>query len=255
MKSEAMRLPRVMVPVLSSSSTSTSPAASTARPLMASTFLRSSRSMPAMPMAESSPPMVVGMRQTSSATMAVTESVDARVGGDGDQRDAGEEEDEGQADEEDVQGDLVGGLLARGPLHEPDHPVEEGLAGVGGDAHQDPVGEHRGAAGDRAAVAARLPDDRRRLAGDGRLVDRGDALDDLAVAGDHLPGLDHHHVPLAERGGRDLLLPAVREPAGLDVAPHLAQRVGLGLAAPLGHRLGEVGEDHREPEPQAHRAA
>ena len=69
-----MRLPRVMVPVLSSSSVSTSPAASTARPLMASTFLRSSRSMPAMPMAESRPPMVVGIRQTSSATITVAES-------------------------------------------------------------------------------------------------------------------------------------------------------------------------------------
>ena len=34
----ALRLPSVMVPVLSSSSTSTSPAASTARPLMASTL-------------------------------------------------------------------------------------------------------------------------------------------------------------------------------------------------------------------------
>ena len=29
--------------------------------------------MPAMPMAERSPPMVVGMRQTSSATMAVAD--------------------------------------------------------------------------------------------------------------------------------------------------------------------------------------
>ena len=70
----AIRLPRVMVPVLSSRSVSTSPAASTARPLRAMTFLRSSRSMPAMPMAESRPPMVVGMRHTSSATTAVVES-------------------------------------------------------------------------------------------------------------------------------------------------------------------------------------
>ena len=69
-----MRLPSVIVPVLSSSSVSTSPAASTARPLIASTFLRSSRSMPAMPMAESRPPMVVGIRQTSSATITVAES-------------------------------------------------------------------------------------------------------------------------------------------------------------------------------------
>ena len=63
----ARRLPKVMVPVLSSSSVSTSPAASTARPEVATTLKRMSRSMPAMPMAESSPPIVVGMRVTSSA--------------------------------------------------------------------------------------------------------------------------------------------------------------------------------------------
>ena len=73
MKSVAMRLPSVMVPVLSSSSTSTSPAASTARPLVAMTLRRISRSMPLMPMALSNPPMVVGIRQTSSATSTGTE--------------------------------------------------------------------------------------------------------------------------------------------------------------------------------------
>jgi len=64
----ACRLPSVMVPVLSSSSVLTSPAASTARPLIASTLRWTSRSMPAMPMAERSAPMVVGMRQTRRAT-------------------------------------------------------------------------------------------------------------------------------------------------------------------------------------------
>ena len=54
--------------------------------------------------------------------------------------------------------------------------------GFGGDADDEPVGEDARAAGDRAAVAAALADDRRALAGDGALVDRGDALDDLAVA-------------------------------------------------------------------------
>ena len=68
----ACRLPSVIVPVLSSRSTSTSPAASTARPEMAMTFAWIIRSMPAMPMAESRPPIVVGMRQTSSATSTVT---------------------------------------------------------------------------------------------------------------------------------------------------------------------------------------
>ena len=70
-KSDACRLPSVMVPVLSSSSVLTSPAASTARPDMASTLRCTSRSMPAMPMADSSAPMVVGIRQTRSATMTM----------------------------------------------------------------------------------------------------------------------------------------------------------------------------------------
>ena len=65
--SVAMRAPKVMVPVLSSSRVSASPDASTARPEVASTLNLSSRSMPAMPMADSRPPMVVGMRQTKRA--------------------------------------------------------------------------------------------------------------------------------------------------------------------------------------------
>jgi len=68
----AWRLPCVIVPVLSSSSTSTSPAASTARPLVAITFAWIIRSMPAMPIAESKPPIVVGIRHTSSATSTVS---------------------------------------------------------------------------------------------------------------------------------------------------------------------------------------
>ena len=110
------------------------------------------------------------------------------VGVDGErlQRDDGEQEDDRQAGEEDRQGDLVRCLLAVGALDEGDHPVEERLARLGRDAHDDLVGQHAGAAGDRRAVAARLADHRRRFAGDRRLVDRGDALDDVAVAGDHL---------------------------------------------------------------------
>ena len=73
MNSTAWRLPSVMVPVLSSSSVFTSPAASTALPLMASTLCCITRSMPAMPMADSRPPMVVGIRHTSSEISTVTE--------------------------------------------------------------------------------------------------------------------------------------------------------------------------------------
>ena len=62
------------MPVLSSSSTSTSPEASTARPESASTLRRTSRSMPAIPIADSSAPIVVGMSATSSAISVVTET-------------------------------------------------------------------------------------------------------------------------------------------------------------------------------------
>ncbi len=95
----------------------------------------------------------------------------------------------------------------------------------------------------------RLADDRRGLAGDGRLVDRRDALDHLAVAGDELAGLDHDLVALAQRRGRHRLLAPVDQAARGRLLAHLAQRVGLRLAAPLGDGLGEVGEDDREPEP------
>ena len=73
-KAVAWRLPRVIVPVLSSSKVSMSPATSTARPDLAITFALSALSMPAMPMAGSRPPIVVGIRQTSSATSVVTSS-------------------------------------------------------------------------------------------------------------------------------------------------------------------------------------
>ena len=121
--------------------------------------------------------------------------------------------------------------------------------GSGGDAHDDLVREHPGAAGDRRAVTARLADDRRRLTGDRRLVDAGDALDDLAVAGDDLAGGDDALVADVERGARPLLDRPVGPPAARHrLRPGLAQRVGLRLAAALGDRLGEVREQHREPQ-------
>ena len=66
-KAEAWRLPRVFVPVLCLSSTSTSPAASTARPEVAMTLACIIRLMPATPIAESSAPIVVGIRRNKAA--------------------------------------------------------------------------------------------------------------------------------------------------------------------------------------------
>ena len=123
--------------------------------------------------------------------------------------------------------------------------------GLDGDLDPDPVGQHLRAAGHRRAVAARLADDRRGLAGDGALVDRRDALDDFAVGGNDLARRDADDVALAERRRRHGLVRAVRALAlGDGLGLGLAQRIGLRLAAPLGHRLREVGEEHRQPEPE-----
>ena len=88
------------------------------------------------------------------------------------------------------------------------------------------------------------------------LVHRGDAFDHLAVAGDHVarpargrgrPCAAGRPAPPRRRRGRC----GSREPLAPGVCVReLAQRVGLRLAAAFGHRLGEVGEQHREPEPE-----
>ena len=139
------------------------------------------------------------------------------------------------------------------------------LPGRGGDLHDDAVGEDAGAAGHAGAVAAGLADHRGRFAGDGRFVDRGHAFDDLAVAGDHLAGLDQHDVArLAAARRRSLPLPVAAleaaapfcgnaQPPGGRLAARLPQGVGLGLAPGLGDRRGEIGEQQRQHEPEVQR--
>ena len=73
-------------------------------------------------------------------------------------------------------------------------------------------------------------------------------------AGMTWPGLDDDEVARPERRSRDdlaLVEPEPVEPVGRGVLPRLPQAVGLGLAAGLGQRLGEVGEEHRQQEQQA----
>ena len=198
--SAAWRLPSVIVPVLSSSSTSTSPEASTARPLSASTLRRTSRSMPAMPIALSSAPIVVGISATSSAISVVVEISVSANSANGFSATTTNRKISVSPASRMFERDLVRRLAPLGALDERDHAVQEGLAGLLRDLDDDPVGEHPRAAGDRGAVAAGLADDRRGLAGDRRLVDRGDALDHGAVAGDDLARLDDHQVAAGELG-------------------------------------------------------
>ena len=115
----------------------------------------------------------------------------------------------------------------------------------------DPVRQHLGAAGNGRAVAAGFADHGSRLAGNGRLIHRSHAFNHFAVARDVVAGLDVNHVSCAKQAADDLFKAAVgRVALGDGLALGLAQRVGLRLAAALGHGLGKVGEQHREPQPE-----
>ena len=165
-------------------------------------------------------------------------------------RDDDRQEDDRQRREQDRERDFVGRPLAFGPFDQFDHAVHERLAGVGGHADRDLVGEHLGAAGDGRAVAAGLADHGGRFAGDGRFVDRGGAFDDLAVGGNHLADRHDEHVAFPQRFRFPPDERAVRiAPLGTGLGAAPAERFGLGLAAAFGHGLGKVREDHREPQP------
>ena len=168
------------------------------------------------------------------------------------QRHDDEQKNDRQSGQQDAQRNFVGRLLTLRAFDQCDHAIEEGLAGVGGDLHLDPVGDDRGAAGDAAAIAAAFANDRCGFAGDSGLVDRRDTLDDFAVAGNHVAGRDHHDVVAPElRRRHQLRLIAARDDQfGLGFGARFAQVIGLRLAASFRHRLGEVCEQHGEPQPQ-----
>ena len=172
--------------------------------------------MPAMPIADSSAPIVVGISDTSSAiSVAIETSVSGELR-ERPQRHDHHQEDQRQAREQDPERDLVRRLAPLGALDQRDHAVEEALARLLGDLDDDAVRQHARAARDGAAVAAGLADHGRGLAGHGGLVDRGDALDHRAVAGDELAGLDHHHVA-ARRARRPAFSPPSRRRATVSV--------------------------------------
>ncbi len=156
--------------------------------------------------------------------------------------------------EQDRERDLVRRLLPLRAFDERDHAVEERLARIRADCVHDAVGEHARAAGDRRAVAAGFADDGRGLAGDRRLVDRRGAFDDLAVGRDQFVRLGDDAVAAAQlrRRRRALRAPST-QPARERVGLGAAQELGLRLAAAFGHRLGEVREQHGEPQPRRDR--
>ena len=125
------------------------------------------------------------------------------------------------------------------------HPVQERLAGARGDLDDDLVRQHERAARHRAPVATRLAQHRGRLPGDRGLVHDRDALGHVPVTRDDLARRYHAPVADLQLSRRNHLGAAIREQsAGGRLLPAAPKRVRLGLTATLGHRLGEVGEQH-----------
>jgi hypothetical protein len=61
---------------------------------------------------------------------------------------------------------------------------------------------------------------------------------------------DVDHVTQPEQAAGDLFKAAIRAIAqGNSLALSLAEGIGLSFASALGHGLGKVGEQHREPKP------
>ena len=207
--------------------------------------------MPAMPIAEISAPIVVGIRQTSSA---ISTGIGMRRAGVVRERlsvTTTSRKTSVSTASRMLSAISFGVFCRTAPSTSAIMRSRNVSPGFDVILHHDPVRQHLRAAGHRGAIAAGLADHRRRFAGDRRFVDAGDAFDDLAVAGNHLAGLDADDVAGAQRAGVDRLALAAGEHAnGRGLGLRLAQRGRLRLAAPFGHRLGEVGEQHGEPEPE-----
>ena len=114
----------------------------------------------------------------------------------------------------------------------------------------DLVGEDAGAAGDSSAISTGLADHGRGLAGDRGLVDRRDAFDDLAVGREQDSRPDNDEVA----GDAKPLGTSTIEPSSTRFGQRLcrvclAERGRLCFAAAFRHGLGEVREEHGEPEP------
>ena len=159
-----------------------------------------------MPIADSSAPIVVGIRHTNSATSTVTvigvpwpghADAEDRIG---QERHADEQEDNRHAGQQDVQGDFVGRLLPLGAFDHGDHAIEKRFARVGHDAHDQPVGEHAGAAGDAAAVAAAFADHRALSPVIALSSTEATPSIDLAVGRNVVAGFDQHEVALSQIG-------------------------------------------------------
>ena len=146
---------------------------------------------------------------------------------------------------------FVGRALPNRAFNQSDHAIEKRFAGAGRNLDDNAIRKHARAAGDAGTIAAGLANDRRRFAGDRRFVDRGHAFDNLAVAGNDMSGFDDDSIAGLQRRCETVssTVPLARQPKGRRFLASFAQRIGLCLAAGFGQCGGEVGEHHRQEQP------
>ena len=102
--------------------------------------------------------------------------------------------------EQNIQSDFVRCLLPRRAFDQRDHAVEKSFAGIRSDLDLDVIAKNARAAGDGGTIASGFANHGSGFAGDGGFVDRRDAFDNLAVAGNEFSGSDRNQVAGTELG-------------------------------------------------------
>jgi hypothetical protein len=214
------------------------------------------RSIPAIPIADRSPPIVVGIDRRGDQANEKRHQYEYVLWSTGidSKRLEGhnsEQKDDRETSQQNIERNLVRGLLTRSPLNELDHAVEERFPGIRGNAHLDFIRKNPRSTSNRRTISAGFADDRRRLARDRRLVDRRHTFDDLAVSRNEVANGDDDDVSGAQfRTGHDLHAAVTLQTVGLGFRSRFAQGVGLRLAPALGHRFREIGKENRKPQPK-----
>ncbi|MNN01959.1 hypothetical protein D3C81_1145930 [compost metagenome] len=174
---------------------------------------------------------------------------DADESGDGRQRRHHHQEGQRHRRQQQRQRDFVRRLLPVGTFHQRDHAVQEAVARLGGDAHDDLVGQHLGAADHAGAVGVGLAQHRCGFTGDGGLVDGGQAAHDFAIGRHELTGTDDHKIARVQLGRGHLVFGGTDQCGGQttrdQVLTGTAQRSRLATTARFRHGLGEIAEQHR----------
>ncbi|MNH17901.1 hypothetical protein D3C79_775880 [compost metagenome] len=167
------------------------------------------------------------------------------------QGDHNHQEDHAQADQQNIQRDLIGRLLTLGAFDQGDHTVQGRLAGIAGDTDQQPVRNQPRVAGNGGPITTGFTNHRRGFTGDCRFVHGGNTFDHFAVTGNHFTGHYLDHIVFAQAGGGDLLETARgRATPRTQALATRFQAVSTGFAAAFGQGFGKVGKQHGKPQPQ-----